>query len=62
MKRKKAVKRIPKSKKITTTKLMFLSIILLFIVFEALYIVKSQQSSVQSNSLQQSVAGASSQK
>lgn len=42
MKRKKVVRKAGKSKKLSNTKLMFLSIILLFIVFEALYILKSQ--------------------
>jgi len=40
---------------------MFLSIILLFIVFEALYVMKAQNS-LQANSQSQSVAGASTHK
>lgn len=46
MKKKKSVKRIGKSKRMSNTKLLFLSFLLLFIVFEALYILKSQQSSL----------------
>jgi flagellar biogenesis protein FliO len=49
------------SKKLSNTKLMFLSIILLFIVFEALYVMKAQNS-LQANSQSQSVAGASTHK
>lgn len=61
MKKKSVAKKNSSSKKISNTKLMFLGFILLFIVFEAIYVSKSQ-SSLQANSLQKDVAGVHTQK
>lgn len=48
------------SKKLTSTKLLFLSVILLFIVFEALYILKvNYQQAIQAGILEKKVAGVS---
>jgi len=61
--KKKGKGKVRSPKRLSNTKLMFLSIILLFIVFEALYVMKAQ-GSLQANSQdqEQSVAGASTQK
>ncbi len=59
--KKKGKGRVGSTKKLSNAKLLFLSIILLFIVFEALYMMKAQ-GSLQANSQEQSVAGASTQK
>lgn len=53
--------RLQKKQNISSNKLLFLSIALLFIIFEALFVMKNQ-ASVLSNSLQQQVAGAHTQK
>lgn len=62
MSKKKTTKRAVKKKRMSNTKLMFLSFILLFIVFEALYILKGQHEARQANSGERQVAGASVQK
>ncbi len=56
MSRKKASKGSRKKSDMSASKIMFLSIILLFIVFEALYIVKGQNQLANNNSVRQ-VAG-----
>lgn len=61
MRRKKGVKKARKKLDMSASKIMFLSIILLFIVFEALYIVKGQNQLARNSSLQQ-VAGANTSK
>ncbi len=61
--KKTAKKRAIKIKSYSSTKMLFLSLALLFIVIEALFILKNQQqNSVLSNSMQKQVAGASTQK
>jgi hypothetical protein len=56
MTRKKGSKAHKRKMDMSASKIMFLSIILLFIVFEALYIVKGQAQLAQNSSVQQ-VAG-----
>lgn len=56
MKKKRGVRKHSNKGNITTTKMMFLSIILLFIIFEALYIVKGQLQLAQTSSVPE-VAG-----
>lgn len=61
MKKKKARTHAHKKTDLSTSKIMFLSIILLFIIFEALYIVKGQNQLAQSHN-QKDVAGISTSK
>lgn len=59
MKKRKTHKKVQRKAKISNTKLMFLSIILLLIVFEALYILKGNVESLLSKSPERNVAGVS---
>lgn len=59
MKKKLAKKK--SSKRLSNSKLMLLGFILLFIVFEALYVMKAQKT-LQANTLLQNVAGVATQK
>ena len=61
--KKSAKKRVVRTKKFSSTRMLFLSVALLFIIFEALFILKNQQqNSVLSQTAQKQVAGASTQK
>lgn len=59
MKKKKVHAKSHKKTELSTSKIMFLSIVLLFIIFEALYIVKGQNQLAKSQS-HKDVAGVSS--